>query len=122
MLRPETVIIGRLGNDPEVINAENLNLCRLSVAVNYSYKKDSEIIKSTDWFTLEAWGSQALLIIENLKKGDLAAFRVLLRDGSYTDKDGKKVYKTTLTVSELKFLEPRDSKGVEHFTANDIPL
>jgi len=122
MLRPETVIIGRLGNDPELLNSGTVTLCRFSIAVNYSYMKNTERVEETDWFSLEAWGGTAMLISKNLRKGSLAAFRIQIRDGSYNDQDGKRVYKVSLTVSEVKFLEKVTVKNDEHFTVNDIPF
>jgi len=122
MLRPETVIIGRLGSNPEILKSGDVTLCRFSIAVNYSYMKDSELIEGTDWFTLEAWAGKAQLISKHLSKGSLAAFRVQLRDSSYTDQDGKRVYKVSLTVSEVRFLEKNNGKTNEHYTVNDIPF
>jgi len=122
MLRPETVIIGRLGGNPEILKSGDIALCRFSIAVNHSYMKGTELIECTDWFTLEAWGGKAMLISKHLHKGSLAAFRVQLRDGSYTDQDGKRVYKVSLTVSEVRFLEKVAGKNNETLTVDDIPF
>ncbi|MEB3245070.1 MAG: single-stranded DNA-binding protein [Vampirovibrionales bacterium] len=79
------VIIGRLGQDPEVKYFESGSVkATLSVAVDRGFKEN----KTTDWFRVEAWGKLAEIAGEYMKKGTLVSINGSLEVQRWNDQSG----------------------------------
>lgn len=102
-------LMGRLTHDPEVryTQGENaMSVARYSLAVDRRYKKESE--QETDFINCVAFNKQGEFAEKYLRKGMKIAISGRIHTGSYTDKDGKKIYTTDIVVEEHFFCE---SKG-----------
>lgn len=119
-MRPETIIIGNLGTDPEVVEGEKHTLCRVLVIVNHGhYDKNGQFVAKADLFSVEAWDEKAKLMKRVLRKGQHVAFKVQIQDGSYDEPStGKRVFKTKFVMSEMAF----GPKNQSQYTYKDIPL
>lgn len=63
-------LIGNIGNDVELIQTQNSQYCRLSVATRKYYKpKDKESVTETTWHSLTFWGKSAKYVADNYAKG-----------------------------------------------------
>lgn len=63
-------IIGRLGKTPELSTLPSgASATTISVATNYSYKKDNEKVEETDWHTVVIYGKLAEICVNLAKKG-----------------------------------------------------
>ena len=112
-------LIGRLTKEPEVRYGQGENpLCvaRYSLAVDRKFKKEGE--QSADFINCVAFGKSGEFAEKFLKKGMKIAVSGRIQTGSYTDKDGKKVYTTDVVVEEHFFCE---SKGNEEHSAPSTP-
>ena len=58
-----------------------------------------------------AFGKTAEFIEKYFKKGDMIAVVGEIRTGSYTNKDGQKVYTTDVVVEEQEFAESKNAAG-----------
>ena len=108
----KVILMGRLTRDPEVRYSQGNNstaVCRYSLAVNRSYKRDGE--PDADFINIVAFGSRGEFANKYFKKGMMVAVVGELRTGSYTDKDGNKKYTTDVIVSEQHFAESRSSEN-----------
>ena len=108
----KAILMGRLTRDPEIRysqGAQGTAVCRYSIAVNRSYKKDGE--PDADFFNIVAFGSKGEFASKYFKKGQLVAVVGEIRNGSFTDKDGNKRYTTDIVVSEQHFAESRASSN-----------
>ena len=102
-------LIGRLTKEPEVRYSQGENpLCsaRYTLAVDRKYKKEGE--QSADFINCVAFGKSGEFAEKYLNKGMKIAISGRIQTGSYTDKEGKKVYTTDVVVEEHFFCE---SKG-----------
>ncbi|MCU0435394.1 MAG: single-stranded DNA-binding protein [Bacteroidia bacterium] len=84
---------GHLGGDPQLVDMKSdYKKVRVSMAQNV-YTQSG---RTTQWFTLIAWGELAEKMVEQLRKGDmiLCKGRILIRD--YKDKEGQ-----TRTATEI---------------------
>lgn len=102
-------LMGRLTRDPEVRYTQGENamaVARYSLAVDRRYKKESE--QETDFINCVAFNKQGEFAEKYLRKGMKIAISGRIQTGSYTDKDGKKIYTTDIVVEEHFFCE---SKG-----------
>lgn len=105
----KVIIIGRPTKEPDVryTNKDNEQLCiaRYSLAVDRPGKD-----AGTDYINCVAFGRQGEFVEKYIKKGTKIAVEGRIQTGSYTDKDGRKVYTTDVVVERHEFCE---SKGTE---------
>lgn len=106
--------IGRLTKDPEVRYTQgNQPMCiaRYTVAVDRRFKREGE--QSADFIPCVAFGKQGEFAEKYLKKGVKIAFCGRIQTGSYTNKDGQKIYTTDIVVEEHEFVESKGSGNAE---------
>lgn len=105
-LRNKVQLIGRLGNNPEIITLESgKKLAKFSIATNETYKNaQGEKVKNTEWHNVVAWNKTAEIIENYLEKGSEIAIEGKLTSRSYDDKDGNKRYITEIICNELLML------------------
>ena len=99
------VLLGRLTRDPEVRYSagEGSNAtARFSIAVNRKFK-NAEGNYDADFINCVAFGKTAEFIEKYFAKGNMVAIAGRIQTGSYTNKDGVKVYTTDVVVEEVEF-------------------
>ena len=108
-------LIGRLTKDPEVRYTSGQNqtaMAQFTVAVDRPGKAGEE--KKADFPRVIAWGRQAEVCENYLKKGDRVGISGYIQTGSY-EKDGRRIYTTDVVAREVHFLESKAKKK------DDIP-
>lgn len=103
-------LIGRLTRDPDIRysqSAQPVEIARYTLAVDRRQRK-SEGGQSADFISCIAFGKNAEFANRYLRKGMKIAIVGRIQTGSYTDKEGRKVYTTDVLVEEHDFCE---SKG-----------
>ncbi len=105
----KAMIIGRLGQDPEVrYTQSNTAVATLSVATTERYKdRNGELQENTEWHRVVAWGRLAEICQEYLKKGSLAYFEGPIQTREWEDKDGQKRYTTEIKALNMQMLDSR---------------
>lgn len=101
--------IGRLTADPEIRYSQGENatcVARYRLAVDRKFKRDGD--QEADFISCVAFGRNGEFVEKYLHKGMKIAVEGRIQTGSYTDKDGKKVYTTDIVVEAHDFCE---SKG-----------
>ncbi len=95
------ILIGRLTKDPETrASADGKTVCRYTLAVDRRGE-------GADFIQCVAFGKSAEFAEKYLAKGMKIAVMGRIQTGSYTGKDGKKVYTTDIIVSEQEFCEKK---------------
>lgn len=105
------VIIGRLGQDPEIKYFESgSKKAKFSVAVDRNFSKEN---KETDWFNVEVWGRQAEFVSEWVKKGQLVSVFGQAEVQKWTDQTGNEREYCIIRAQDIR-LEGgrRDNPGV----------
>jgi single-strand DNA-binding protein len=107
------VLCGRLTRDPEVRygGQNNTAVARFTLAVDRKFKRDNE--PSADFINCIAFGKLGEFAEKYLHKGVKLIVTGAIQTGSYTDKDGKKVYTTDVIVNNTEFAESRSSQQSE---------
>lgn len=101
------ILMGRLTADPELRTTNSgLNYCRFSVAVD-RYAKGED--KKTDFINCVAWRQTAEFIERYFSKGKMIAVQGSIQTGSFTNKDGAKVYTTDVLVDKAHFCGDKGS-------------
>lgn len=103
--------VGRLTKDPEIRVSNNENqtkVARFSIAITRRLK-NAEGNYDADFLNCVAFGKTAEFIEKFFKKGMAIGVTGRITTGSYTNKDGVKVYTTDVTVEEAEFVEKKGS-------------
>ena len=106
----KVILMGRLTRDPEVRYSQGdqgTAICRYSLAVNRSYKREGE--PDADFINVVSFGKRGEVAGKYFRKGLMVAVVGELRISSYTDKDGNKRWNTDVVASEQYFAESRAS-------------
>ena len=102
-------LAGRLTKDPDVryANESQMAIARFSLAVDRPYSRDEE--KKADFPSVVCFGKTAEFVEKYLSKGKKVGITGRLQTGSYTNKDGVKVYTTDVVADRIEFLEKKDT-------------
>ena len=107
----KVILIGRLTKAPEVRYSTGENqmaIARFTLAVDRRFKKEGE--QDADFINCVAFGKTAEFIEKYFNQGSKMVICGRITTGSYTNKDGQKVYTTTVTVEEADFAESKKSQ------------
>lgn len=92
----KVVLMGRLTRDPEVRYGAGENstaVARYTIAVERRFKRDGE--QSADFIGCVAFGRNAEFAEKYLRQGTKIVLTGRIQTGSYTNRDGQKVYTQT---------------------------
>ena len=106
----KVILVGRLTKDPEVrySGGENtLAVARYTIAVERRFKRDGEA--SADFISCVAFGRSAEFAEKYLRQGTKIAVSGRIQTGSYTNRDGQKVYTTEVVVEDQEFAESKNA-------------
>ena len=109
-------LVGRLTRDPEIRYSQGENAtatARFSVAVNRRFK-NSEGNYDADFINCVAFGKSAEFVEKYFKKGMAIGLTGRIQTGSYTNKDGQKVYTTDVVVEETEFVESKGASSTDN--------
>lgn len=116
----KVILIGRLTRDPDVRYSQtgegSMAVARYTLAVDRRIKKDGE--QSADFISCVAFGRAGEFAEKYLHQGTKIAITGRIQTGSYTNKDGIKVYTTDVVVEEQEFAE---SKSAGSSAASSTP-
>lgn len=109
-------LIGRLTRDPEIKGEGDKKVARYSLAIDRFGKENT-----ADFPNCVAFGKRADFAEKWLKKGVKIAVVGRIQTGSYTNKDGVKVYTTDIVVEDSEFVESRSrQEAAEPSTDADL--
>lgn len=106
----KVILIGRATRDTETryTSGENsMCIARYTLAVDRRFKRDGD--QSADFIPCVAFGKAGEFAEKYIKKGTKIAVSGRIQTGSYTNKDGVKVYTTEVVVEEQEFAESKNS-------------
>ena len=123
----KVILMGRLTRDPEIRYSQgenNLAIARYTLAVDRRFQR-KESDQTADFISCVAFGKQAEFAEKYLKQGIKIAITGRIQTGSYTNKDGVKVYTTDIVVEEQEFAESKNASsaniGSSHASATPHP-
>ena len=104
----KVVLMGRLTRDPEVRYSQGENalaIARYTLAVDRRFKRDGE--QSADFINCVVFGKSAEFTERYFRQGMRVTVCGRIQTGSYTNRDGVKVYTTDVVVEEQEFVESK---------------
>lgn len=120
----KVILMGRLTRDPEVRYSQGENtmaIARYTLAVDRRFQRTAE--QSADFISCVAFARNAEFAEKYLKQGTKICIAGRIQTGSYTNKDGVKVYTTEVVVEEQDFAESKNASpaGGDFAAANSRP-
>ena len=107
----KVILMGRLTRDPEVRDSQNgespMAIARFSLAVDRRAARNSADGQTADFINCVAFGKNGEFAEKYLRKGTKIAMTGRIQTGSYTNKDGMKVYTTDIVAEEFEFAESK---------------
>ena len=110
----KVVLMGRLTRDPDVRYSQGetpLAIARYTLAVDRRFKRNGE--QDADFINCVAFGRTAEFAEKYLKQGTKMVVSGRIQTGSYTNRDGVKVYTTEVVIEEQDFAESKASCSPE---------
>ena len=108
----KVILMGRLTRDPEIRYSQsgdnNLAIARYTVAVDRRFQRNGE--QTADFISCVCFGKSAEFTEKWLKQGVKICIEGRIQTGSYTNKDGVKVYTTEVVVENQEFAESKKSQ------------
>ncbi len=104
----KVVLVGRLTRDPEVRYSQGDSataVARYTIAVDRRFKRDNE--PTADFIPCVIFGRSAEFAEKYFRQGMRVAISGRIQTGSYTNKDGVKVYTTEVIVEDQEFAESK---------------
>ena len=114
-------LMGRLTREPETrytqrnSSQESMAVSRFTLAVDRRFKTEGQ--QSADFISCVAFGKNGEFAEKYLRKGTKVVVIGRIQTGSYTNKDGQKVYTTDVVVEEMEFAESKSSAEGSNYTA-----
>ena len=110
----KVILMGRLTRDPEVRYSQGENssaVARYTLAVDRRFKRQGE--QDADFIGCVSFGKTAEFIEKYLHQGTKVVVCGRIQTGSYTNKEGQRVYTTDVVAEEVEFAESK-AASAEH--------
>lgn len=107
----KVILMGRLTRDPDVRwtqGPEQSAVARYTLAVNRRFQKEGGA--TADFISCVAFGRQAEFAEKYLRQGTKIAIIGRIQTGSYTNREGRKVYTTDVVVEEQEFADGKNAE------------
>lgn len=108
----KVILIGRVVRDPEIRYSQGANttcVARYTLAVDRKFKQEGQ--PNADFINCIAFGKLGEFAEKYLHRGVKIAVVGRIQTGSYTNKDGQKIYTTDVVVEEQEFCESKSQSS-----------
>lgn len=117
----KVILMGRLTRDPEVHYSQGNNstaIARYTLAVDRRFSRDGE--PSADFINCVAFGRNAEVAEKYFRQGLRVTISGRIQTGSYTNREGQKVYTTDVVIEEQEFAESKQSTKQDRNTSPNM--
>ena len=119
----KVILMGRLTRDPEVRYSQGENssaIARYTLAVDRRFRRNNDGEQSADFSNCVAFGRAAEFAEKYFRQGLKVIVTGRIQTGSYTNKDGQKVYTTDVFIEEQEFAESKSNQGNNSSSAASV--
>ena len=124
----KVILMGRLTRDPEVRYSQgdsSMAIARYTLAVDRRFRRNNDGDQTADFIGCVAFGKSAEFAERYLRQGLKIVVTGRIQTGSYTNKDGQKVYTTDVVVEDQEFAESKatsDSNAGRYQAVSPAPV
>lgn len=115
------MLVGRLTKDVDYRDNGETTSARFSIAVDRRFK-NKEGKYDADFINIVAFGKQADFISQYFHKGMKIGIVGRIQTGSYTNKEGQKIYTTDIFCEEAEFVESKSASAANQQAQNNTPV
>ena len=108
----KVILMGRLTRDPDVRYSQGENasaFARYTLAVDRRFRRDGEA--TADFISCVSFGRTAEFAEKYFRQGMRVLVSGRIQTGSYTNRDGQKVYTTDIVVDDQEFADSKNASG-----------
>ena len=110
------ILMGRLTRDPEIRYTQGENsmaIARFTVAVDRRGRRnqDNGDQQTADFISCTTFGKTAEFVQKYFTQGRRILLQGRIQTGSYTNKEGQRVYTTDVIADDVEFCDSRNSEG-----------
>lgn len=119
----KVILVGRLTRDPEVRYSQGdtpMAIARYTLAVNRRVTR-ANTEQTADFINCVAFGKSGEFAEKYFRQGTKICITGRIQTGSYTNKDGNKVYTTDVVIEEQEFAESKNSKSNDNQPSRPTP-
>ena len=119
----KVILMGRLTRDPDVrygTGERSTTIARYTLAADRKYKQEGQ--QNADFIQCIAFGKSAEFAEKYFRKGMKIAITGRIQTGSYTNKEGQKVYTTDVVIEEQEFAEGKNASGADREARDEAAL
>lgn len=124
----KVILMGRLTRDPDVRysttqNGEQLAIARYTLAVDRRFirRNGADDQQTADFISIKAFGKSGEFADKYLRQGTKIMVTGRIETGSYTNKEGQKIYTTEVMVDDQEFCESKNRED-NNVNTNNIPF
>lgn len=117
----KVILMGRLTRDPNITYSQGENpttVARYTLAVDRRFRRQGSDSQEADFISCVVFGKGAEFAQNYLHQGIKIAVTGRIQTGSYTNKEGQKVYTTDVVVEEQEFAESKNASAASGAGAN----
>ncbi len=123
----KVILMGRLTRDPDVrvsTGERSMSIARYTLAVDRRGRRSDNGEQTADFISCVAFDRNAEFAEKYLHQGTKVVVSGRIQTGSYTNKDGQKVYTTDVVVEEQEFAESKAASANNNggFAPSDRPM
>lgn len=110
----KVILMGRLTRDPDVRYSQGESataIARFTLAVDRRFNRNNGDDNNADFINCVAFGRTGEFAEKYLHKGTKVVATGRIQTGSYTNKDGVKVYTTDVVVEDVEFAESKNASA-----------
>ena len=109
----KVILMGRLTREPDVRYSQNsdgsMAVARYTLAVDRRFRRNNDGEQTADFIGCVAFGRSAEFAEKYFRQGLKVIVTGRIQTGSYTNKEGQRVYTTDVVVEEQEFAESKSS-------------
>lgn len=120
----KVILMGRLTRDPDIRYSQGENslaIARFTLAVDRRFKREGSNDQTADFISCVAFGKTAEFCERYAHQGTKLVVEGRIQTGSYTNKDGVKVYTTEVVVENTEFAESKNSSSEGNYVPSARP-
>ena len=109
----KVILMGRLNRDAEIRYSQgesSTSIARFSLAVDRRFRRDNDE-QTADFINCVAFGRTAEFLERFGRKGTKFVLEGRIQTGSYTNKDGQRVYTTDVVAENVEFAESKNNSS-----------
>ncbi len=119
----KVIIMGRMTRDPDIRYSQGesaMAVARFTLAVDRRFKRDGSE-QTADFISCVAFGKTAEFLEKYGRQGLKLVLEGRIQTGSYTNRDGVKVYTTDVVVENVEFAESKNNSSEGAYVSNSRP-